>query len=64
MNGIKEPFVILIDGKSRMTLQDGHHRLLSADRVGLLKIPVRFEKCPALTIQSVHVSEVIRALVT
>ena len=41
-NGIKTPLPIVF-AQDRFTLTDGHHRLVSACDIGLLKVPAQIE---------------------
>ena len=41
-NGITDPFVAVIDQLGRITLQDGHHRLLVVEELDEPLVPVRF----------------------
>lgn len=42
--GPQEPMLIVIDDYGRAGLQEGHHRLLTAERQGRTHWPVRFER--------------------
>lgn len=59
-NGIQKPVVIKTDSYSHVSLYDGHHRLIVAEQLGLRKVPVLFETCELLRIESKPVSELIR----
>lgn len=42
--GFDHPMIVVVDKHGRMLLRDGHHRLIAATRLGIAKVPVRFEQ--------------------
>lgn len=57
---IINPVILKLDAHSRITLYDGHHRLLVALERKIEAIPVRLEQCESLSLKTTPVLEVLR----
>jgi hypothetical protein len=60
--GIQTPLVLKVDGSGRITLFDGHHRIIVCSEQGIREVPVVFQICKSLSLESKPISEVLLQL--
>lgn len=61
-HGILEPVILKLDRNGRITVFDGHHRVIVAERLGIQEMPVEIQVCKSLSLETTPISEVIHAL--
>lgn len=61
-DGVEQPFVIAFDALGRVTLADGHHRMLLCEELGEPEVPVRFEYADRIRKFSRPAGEVLLAI--
>ncbi len=60
--GFDEPMVVVLDDHGRIVLKDGHHRLIVAVQLKLLKVPVRFQRSKRINTAACSMADMLPQL--
>jgi hypothetical protein len=62
--GLLKPIILKLDKNGRITLFDGHHRMIVAERLGIQEMPFTIEVCKSLSLETTPISDIIHELVS
>jgi hypothetical protein len=61
-HGLRQVLDLVVDGRGRLRLHDGHHRVIVAGRLGVTRLPVTITRADAIPGWARPVAEVLELL--